>query len=157
QAASGAVSGQRRSPGSRSPGFAVAQSAGGVFSCVSGQKAAGPTRAILHPVSFLRFVTVLIIGVVEAKTSSNIQQMQSYSDVLNNVSASLGGFAETNFNDNGARQWLLEKFPGSFEISSDSGGTDPGAEGDRRLQLKDGAKMPSEEALRAAFGLTESD
>jgi hypothetical protein len=137
----------------RGPVLAAAQSAGSDFSGVSAQKVAGTTQAILNAVSFPRFVTDLINGVFKAIVTSNTQQMNAYVELLNNVSTSLSGFAETNFSDDGARQWLVEKFPGSFETA----GNDSSDTGDRQIQLRDGAKMPSEDALKTVFGLGASD
>jgi hypothetical protein len=139
-------------------GIAAAQSAGQQFSGVSASKVAGTTQAILNAVSFPRFVTDLINGVFRAMVDSNRQQMASYVDLIKNVAASLDGFSEMNLGQDQARQWLVDAFPGSFEIQ---GGADADtAPEDRadenasaRVRLREGASMPSEEALRAAFGL----
>jgi len=137
--------------------LSFAQNAGTDFSGVSAQKVAGTTQAILNAVSFPRFVTDLINGVFKAMLTSTNQQMNSYVELLNNVSTSLSGFAESNFSDQGARQWLVDKFPGSFELV---GGGDSAGSGDGegpQVQLRDGAKAPSEDALKTAFGLGPSD
>ncbi|WP_433965190.1 hypothetical protein [Tunturiibacter gelidiferens] len=52
---------------------------------------------------------------------SNRQQMASYVDLIKNVAASLDGFSETNLGEDQARHWLIDTFPGSFEIQ---GGAD---------------------------------
>jgi hypothetical protein len=138
--------------------IAIAQNAGQDFSGVSASKVAGTTRDILNAVSFPRFVTELINGVFRALVDSNRQQMASYVDLIKNVSASLDGFAETSMVPDQARQWLVDAFPGSFMID---GGADPDtAPEDRaeenesaRVRLRDGASMPSDEALKTALGL----
>jgi hypothetical protein len=137
--------------------LSLAQGAGCDFSGVSAQKVAGTTQAILNAVSFPRFVTDLINGVFKAMITSNTQQMNAYVELLNNVSSSLSGFAEGNFPDQAARQWLVDKFPGSFEIVGTSGSPDSGSGDGPQIQLRDGAKMPSEDALKTAFGLGPSD
>ena len=142
-------SGSRR----RRPTFAMAQSAGSDFSGVSAQKVAGTTQAILNAVSFPRFVTELINGVFKAMISSSTQQMNAYVELLNNVSASLSGFSETSLSDQTARQWIVDKFPGSYQISAPG---DSGEDGPVLVQKDDG-KLPSEEALKTAFGLGPSD
>jgi len=152
-ASSGPVPSARRS----SRALSFAQNAGSDFSGVSAQKVAGTTQAILNAVSFPRFVTDLINGVFKAMISSNTQQMNAYLELLNNVSSSLSGFADTNFSDQGARQWLVDKFPGSFEISGGGDGSGSGDGEAPQVQLRDGAKLPSEEALKSAFGLGPSD
>src|SRR4051794_38080143 len=107
---------------SRAPrAIAAAQNAGQEFSGVSASKVAGTTQAILNAVSFPRFVTDLINGVFKALVDSNHQQMASYVELIKNVAASLDGFSETNLGPDQARQWLLDTFPGSFEIQ---GGAD---------------------------------
>jgi hypothetical protein len=133
----------------------MAQGAGSDFSGVAASKVASTTQNILNAVSFPRFVTDLINGVFKAILTSNSQQMTSYVELINNVSSSLSGFSDTNYSDSGARQWLVDKFPGTFEISG--GDSDSGFDDGPQLQLKDGAKMPSEDALKTALGLGPND
>jgi hypothetical protein len=155
QARSGTVSAQPRA-------IATAQSAGQQFSGVSASKVAGTTQAILNAVSFPRFVTDLINGVFKAMVDSNKQQMAAYVDLIKNVAASVDGFSEMNMGQDQARQWLVDAFPGSFEIQ---GGADADtAPADRaeenqsaQVRLREGASMPSEEALRATLGLSPEE
>jgi hypothetical protein len=140
------------------PAFASAQTAGQQFSGVSASKVAGTTQAILNAVSFPRFVTDLINGVFRAMVDSNRQQMASYVDLIKNVAASLDGYTENNLGQDQARQWLVDTFPGSFEIQGGADeDTDPEDRADEnasaQVRMKDGASMPSEEALRGALGL----
>lgn len=140
------------------PAFATAQTAGQQFSGVSASKVAGTTQAILNAVSFPRFVTDLINGVFRAMVDSNRQQMASYVDLIKNVAASLDGYTENNLGQDQARQWLVDTFPGSFEIQGGADeNTDPEDRADEnasaQVRMKDGASMPSEEALRGALGL----
>jgi hypothetical protein len=97
-----------------------AQNAGDEFSGVAAQRVADTTRQILNAVSFPRFVTELITGVFKAIVDSNQQQMHSYVELIRNVSATTEGFADANLGATGARQWLVERFPGSFEIQGDT-------------------------------------
>jgi hypothetical protein len=78
-------------------------------------------------------------------------------ELLNNVAASVDGFADSNFGPDQARQWLADKYPGSFEISTDSGGDSGSDVGGPTLRLKDGARMPSPEALKTDLGLGDTD
>jgi hypothetical protein len=147
EAKSGTASGRHRA-------IAAAQE----FNPVAASKVAGTTQAILNAVSFPRFVTDLINGVFKALVDSNHQQMASYVDLIKNVAASLDGFSETSLGPDQARQWLVDTFPGSFEIQ---GGADADTAPEDRadenqsaqLRLRDGASMPSEEALRTTLGL----
>ncbi|MGH8575377.1 MAG: hypothetical protein ACREXJ_00325 [Gammaproteobacteria bacterium] len=144
--------------------LARAQSAGSEFSGVAAQRVAGTTQQILNAVSFPRFVTELITGVFKALVDTNQQQMNAYVELIRNVSASVEGFADANVGLDGARRWLVERFPGSFTVE---GETDPFDEPGRqltaeeqaerdaetRLRLRPGAAMPNEGALRVALGL----
>jgi hypothetical protein len=137
--------------------LAVAQSAGSEFSGVAASRVAGTTQAILNAVSFPRFVTDLINGVFKAMTDSNAQQMNSYIDLLNAVAASTEGFADANYAPAQSRQWLVERFPGSFEMDELDPDADPEERQEQRIRLRSGASMPSEAALRAALNLSEGD
>ena len=88
-----------------------AQNAGSSFSGVAAQKVAGTTQQILNAVSFPRFVTELITGVFKAMVDSNQQQMNAYVELIKNVAASTEGFADANVGAQGARQWLVDRFP----------------------------------------------
>jgi hypothetical protein len=73
------------------------------------------------------------------------------------VSGSLPGFADSNFSDQAARQWLVEKFPGSYEVTGTGSSPDSGDGDGPRIQLREDAKPPSEEVLKTAFGLGPTD
>ena len=151
------------------PPLSRAQSAGDAFSGVAAQRVADTTRQILNAVSFPRFVTELITGVFKAMVDSNQQQMQSYVELIRNVAATTEGFADANVGATGARQWLVERFPGSFEIQGEVDDFEPDPENPptreeiaerdaaTRLKLRPGASMPSEPALRTALGLQPTD
>jgi hypothetical protein len=146
--------------------MAIAQSAGSEFSGVAAEKVAGTTRAILNAVSFPRFVTELINGVFKAIIDSNMQQLHQYIELLNNVAATTEGFADLNMAPDRARAWLVERFPGSFEISGGNDKEEASSNSifdndletqETTLQLRSGASMPSEEALRTALGLQPNE
>lgn len=141
---------------------ALAQNAGEQFSGVSAQRVANTTQAILKAVSFPRFVTELINGVFKALIDSNQQQMHAYVELIKNVAASTEGFADANLAPDRARQWLVETFPGSFEIQGgpdeDTDPRDVAEEAqEARVRMKDGASMPSEEALRTTLGIAPGE
>src|SRR5690606_717076 len=98
----------------------------------------------------------------------------AFVDLIRNVAATTEGFAEANTGDAGAREWLAERFPGSFMIEGDDAddgwGDDPSqmtpedrtelqAERDAsiRLKLRPGGSFPSEAALRTALGVGEGE
>jgi hypothetical protein len=133
--------------------------AGQAFSGVATDKLASTTRNVLNAVSFPRFVTELINGVFKAISDSNQQQMQAFVDLIRNVASATDDFADANLGPDRARQWLVENFPGSFELDSgdmsqDDGPRDPGEPPPEvTVRLKDGAAMPPEGALRSILGL----
>ncbi|PCE24789.1 hypothetical protein [Burkholderia ubonensis] len=144
----------------RAPAAAALANAGQAFSGVATDKLASTTQRILNAVSFPRFVSDLINGVFKAITDSNQQQMQSFLDLLRNVASTTDDFADANLGPDRARQWLVDSFPGSFELAGDdtsgddSGDRMPGdADASRTVRLKDGAAMPPDGALRAVLGL----
>jgi hypothetical protein len=143
--------------------LARAQAAGDSFSGVAADRVAGTTRAVLNAVSFPRFVTELINGVFKAIVDTNLQQMNLYVELLNNVASSTEGFADSNMGPDRAREWLAEKYPGAFDVEreeSDGGGGDgegPAPPPQSVLRLKPGASMPSPEALKNDLGLGDQD
>src|SRR5258708_1645026 len=78
----------------------------------------------------------------------------AYADLINNVSASVEGFADANMGGDSARSWLVEHFPDAFELN-----TDQNDEGHPLVTvvLKSGGAMPSEAALRTALGLAADE
>jgi hypothetical protein len=148
--------------------IARAFNAGSEFSGVSAQRVADTTRQILNAVSFPRFVTELITGVFKALVDSNQQQMHSFVELIRNVAASTEGFADANVGVEGARRWLVERFPGSFVIEGATDDFEPTSEplspeeqaerdAETRLRLLPGASMPSEAALRTVLGIGSQD
>lgn len=153
--------------------LAMAQNAGSEFSGVAAERVAGTTHAILNAISFPRFVTDLINGVFKSLNDSNQQQLHSFVELIQNVAASTEGFADANIGISGARAWLAERFPANFVVQggeADDFGT-PAAQmtpeeraeaqaerdADTRLVLRPGVSMPTEAALRTAFGLGPDD
>jgi hypothetical protein len=143
-----------------SPILASGLAAGDEFSGTSAARVAGTTRAILNAVSFPRFVNELITGVFKAMLDSNAQQLEAFMELLQNVSASAEGFADTNFGPARARDWLVERFPGSYTVDRDQE-EEPvdqeDAASEAELRLAPGGSPPSEAALRTALGLDDGE
>jgi hypothetical protein len=123
------------------------------------------TRATLQAISFPRFVEELVTGVFRAMTASAVRQMDSFVDLLQNVSASLDGFAARNLPENLARQWLADTYPASFEVSGgeqeeeeepDARGFEPEPPEPTRLRLRPGASFPTADRLREDLQLDAS-
>lgn len=121
------------------------------------------TRDTLEAISFPRFVTDLLNGVFRAMNDSSQQQLNQYLQLLNAVSGTAEGFAQTQTNEVQVRAWLVDHFPGSFEMdlpdAPEPGDEPPDPEDVQppRLRMKSGGSMPSEEALRAALGVQPED
>lgn len=153
------------------PALARAQGAGSEFSGVATDRLARTTRDTLNAVSFPRFVNELITGVFKAMNDSNQQQLTAFVELLRNVAQTTEGFADSNVGVSGARDWLAERFPGSFVIEGDEdsaeglAGLDPEERRERqterdaatRLVLRPGAGPPAEAALRSALGVPEGE
>jgi hypothetical protein len=157
--------------------LARAQNAGSEFSGVATDRVARTTRDTLNAVSFPRFVTELITGVFKAMNDSNQQQLTAFVELIRNVAQATEGFADSNVGVAGAREWLAERFPGSFVIeggdeedfAEELTGLDPEERREReaeiqaerdaatRLVLRPGASPPSEAALRTALGVPEGE
>jgi hypothetical protein len=158
-------------PVHRAP-LSLAQNAGSEYSGVATDRLAQTTQNVLNAVSFPRFVTELISGVFKAMNDSNQQQMSAYVDLIRNVASSTEGFADANFGMSGARAWLAERFPGSYQIegaepvdpadtasmtSEERAETQAERDAETRLILRPGGARPSEAALRSALGIGETE
>jgi hypothetical protein len=117
------------------------------------------TRDTLQAISFPRFVTDLLNGVFRAMNDSSQAQLNQYLQLLNAVSATAGGFEQTQTNEVQVRAWLVDHFPDSFEMDlpepPEPGEPPPDPEDVEppRLRLKAGGHMPTDDALRAALGV----
>jgi hypothetical protein len=148
--------------------LARAQGASGDFGGAARQVAA-TTKAILNAVSFPTFVTDLINGVFRAMIASSQTQMQSYIELLNGVAASTEGFGDAQGGVVGARAWLVDHYPESFEFESELDDEDPESltpeeraelEQERKeikVRARPNGTPPSPEALRVDLGLAPNE
>ncbi|HET7232056.1 MAG TPA: hypothetical protein VFJ16_18765 [Longimicrobium sp.] len=140
--------------------LAMAQNAQQEYGGTAVDRVAGTARNIMNAVSFPRFVTELINGVFKAIVDSNQTQLHQYVELLNNVAASLDGFADGNMGSNRAREWLVERYPAAFEFeeAEDPADRDPGEPPpERRLRRKGNGPMPSEAQLRTDLGMAADE
>lgn len=141
------------------PASAAAMNAGSEFSGTAVDRMAGATHTVLDAISFPRFVSELINGVFKAMVETNQQQLQQYLELIRGVSQSLDGFSSLGGNDDAARRWLAERFPGSFRIEDPNAEEDdlPAMEDEEEerepLRLVSAGPPPGVEALRAALSL----
>ncbi len=145
-------------PGSAPAPQASAMSAGDAFSGTAVDRMASTTQSVLRAISFPRFVAELINGVFKAILDTNQQQLQQYLELIRGVSQSLEGFSSLGGDDDAARRWLSERFPGSYAIEGEDEEPDDfpsmGGEDEREpLRLISVGSPPSADALRAALSL----
>lgn len=152
--------------------LARAQNAGDEFSGVAVDRVAGTVRNTLNAVSFPRFVNELITGVFKAMNDSQQQQLTAFVELIRNVAQTTEGFADANVGVSGARAWIAEHFPTSYQIeggeevdmASELEGLEPAEARERRAEvqaeqdaatrliMRPGGSPPSEAALRTALG-----
>ena len=71
---------------------------------------------LIDRVDFPQFVAGLIEGVFNAIVDSSIKQMEAYAELVSNVSKSVDQYMKDNVSVNNARDYLLDKYPGHFEL-----------------------------------------
>lgn len=123
--------------------LAGGQAAGDIHRRTAVNSAAGVLKATKDAIDFPGFVTSLITGVFQAMTTSTIQQLQAYADLLGAVGMSSGQFAATGITDGRAMDWAAQRFP-VFRVVLEEGQPP-------RLALKDDADMPDGDELKAAL------
>lgn len=83
---------------------------------------------LIGKVDFSSFVGGLIENVFQAIVTSSIEQMRAYAEMLKSISQTVDDFARENITENNARDWLVETYPDTFDISTS--GDDFGGFGD---------------------------
>ena len=77
--------------------------------------------ALLQAVNFPQFVSGLISGVFHSIVTSSIEQMEAYAKLVADVSKSLDEFRDDNTTQNQGRDHLVEQFPDTFQLTTDTG------------------------------------
>jgi hypothetical protein len=147
----GAGGGRTAGGGTRARGgtMAAGLAAGDIHRRTAVSSAAGVLRSTRDAIDFPGFVTSLISGVFQAMTTSTIQQLQAYADLLGAVGMSTSQFASTSITTGRAMDWAAQRFPVFRVVVAD--GQPP------RLVLNDGADLPDEGELRGALDATEEE
>ncbi|MEQ1571289.1 MAG: hypothetical protein ABMA64_37020, partial [Myxococcota bacterium] len=104
--------------------------------------AAGTIRDQQRALNFPEFVTSLITGVFQAISTSNLQQLEAVSDLLQTVSAATDDFAADQVDEDRAAEWLTRRVRG-LERGQDG-----------QLQFREGAEPPSPQELGRMVGAT---
>jgi hypothetical protein len=102
------------------------------------------TRDTLKAVAFPTFVADLIRGVFDAIVKTSIQQMESFMELVHNVSGTVDEFENSNISDIQAKSWLAEKYPEHIEFKEGNATPKDGAEERRMPSFKRDLKLDVE-------------
>lgn len=128
---------------------AAGQAAGDIHRRTAVNSAAGVLKATKDAIDFPGFVTSLISGVFQAMTTSTIQQLQAYADLLGAVGMSTSQFASSSITSGRAMDWVAQRFP-VFRVAV--------AEGQPpRLALSEDGDMPDSDELKSALDATDEE
>lgn len=133
--------------GRREP-LAGGQAAGDIHQRTAVNSAAGVLRATRDAIDFPGFVTSLISGAFQAMTTSTIQQLQAYADLLGAVGMSTSQFTSS-ITTGRAMDWAAQRFPAFRVVIAE--GQPP------QLVLNDDAEMPDGDELRAALDASDDE
>ncbi|MCU7917134.1 MAG: hypothetical protein KZQ95_02105 [Candidatus Thiodiazotropha sp. (ex Epidulcina cf. delphinae)] len=133
----------RREQRQAAPLLARAQQASDIHGRSAVRSAAGTVEALKNAIDFPGFVTSLINGVFQSIQNSNIQQLQSFADLLEAVNTSSAEFGAQQIGPAQAAQWAASRFPGmSVELGDDD---------EAELILSDEADLPERSVLQATL------
>jgi hypothetical protein len=100
--------------------LATAQAtAGQIFEPAAASQIGRVTTETLRAISFPTFVADLIRGTFNAIGDASQKQMESYMELLTNVSKTVDEFTQENVSDDMARGWLAEKYPRHIQVGQD--------------------------------------
>lgn len=90
------------------------------FSPRAANNVARITQQTLNAIAFPTFVADLIKGTFQAIVDASIRQMEAYGALLSNVAKTVDQFMADNITDNQARDWIVQRYPGHFQIDASS-------------------------------------
>lgn len=105
------------------------------------------THETLRAVAFPVFVADLIKGTFNAIIQANIQQMEQFGRLLENVTKTVDEFMSDNITDAQARDWLQQRYPDHIRVQDGKAGAREGADErpalnfGRDLNLPDGSSL----------------
>lgn len=134
----------------RRPTLATAQAAGDQHRQTAVRSAPGALRAARDAIAFPEFVTSLITGVFQAITTSTIQQLESYTELLEAVTLSADDFGAQHITEARAVDWAAARFQ-QFSVQVGEVDSPP------RLVLRDGADMPELDELQRALSASADE
>ncbi len=86
------------------------------------------TQETLRAVAFPVFVADLIKGTFNAIIQSNIQQLEQFGKLLENVTKTVDEFMNDNISDAQARDWLQQRYPDHIRVQGGRAGPADGAD-----------------------------
>lgn len=98
---------------------ARSQAAGNDFRPAAANQVGRVTEETLRAIAFPTFVADLIKSTFQAIVNSTIQQMEAFTDMLENVSKTVDEFMADNISDAQARGWLAQRYPTLLRLSQD--------------------------------------
>jgi hypothetical protein len=110
------------------------------FVAQGAREGAAVAGQLLAAVNFPTFVASLVQGVFHAIVESSIEQMNAYGQLVANVSKSLNDFRDENTTENQGRDFLVDRFPDTFQLNVDTG--DDGTQ-QPRVRVRDGVDESS--------------
>ncbi len=128
----------------RETAIAETQAAGDINRQTATRAVAPTLQATRQAIDFPGFVTSLITGVFQAMTTSSLQQLEAYGDLLEAVGTSTTEFSESQIDDDRAGAWLAQRFP-SLAYS------------DGEITLREGRELPTTAQLREGLGANASE
>ena len=108
-------------------------------------RSAGSPRRRCEAISFPDFVADLIKGTFNAIVNSSIQQMEAYTQLLEDVAKTVDQFMADNITDNQARDWLVQPTrPTSGSPTASRGSRRPMAPTTHRRRLAESLVLPQD-------------
>lgn len=86
------------------------------------------TQETIRAVAFPVFVADLIKGTFNAIIQSNIQQLEQFGRLLENVTKTVDEFMDENISDAQARDWLQQRYPEHIKVKDGKAGPADGAD-----------------------------
>lgn len=86
------------------------------------------TQDTIRAVAFPVFVADLIRGTFNAIIQANIQQLEQFGRLLENVTKTVDEFMADNITDNQARDWLQQRYPDHIRVKEGKAGPAEGAD-----------------------------
>jgi hypothetical protein len=105
------------------------------------------TQETIRAVAFPVFVADLIKGTFNAIIQANIQQMEQFQRLLENVTQTVDQFMNENISDKQARDWLQQRFPDHIVVNEGAAVPADGADEKPAPDFRSALNMPDNVSL----------